>query len=61
MVFQRNRQTTFTVGSVTLKAGTGQIVVVRPGVAHKFVNSGSGRLRQIDIHASSNFITQWLE
>ena len=54
-------QTTFTVGSVALEAGAGQIVVVRPGVAHKFVNSGSGRLRQIDIHASSTFITEWLE
>jgi mannose-6-phosphate isomerase-like protein (cupin superfamily) len=54
-------QSTFTVGSVTLKAAAGQIVVVRPGVAHKFVNSGTGRLRQIDIHASPKFITEWLE
>ena len=54
-------QSTFTVGSATLKAGAGQIVVVRPGIAHKFVNSGSDRLRQIDIHASSKFITEWLE
>jgi mannose-6-phosphate isomerase-like protein (cupin superfamily) len=52
---------TFTVGSVTLEAGAGRIVVLRPGVAHKFVNSGSGRLRQVDIHASSKFITEWLE
>jgi mannose-6-phosphate isomerase-like protein (cupin superfamily) len=52
---------TFTAGPATLNAGAGQIVVVRPGVAHKFVNSGSGRLRQIDIHASSRFITEWLE
>jgi mannose-6-phosphate isomerase-like protein (cupin superfamily) len=52
---------TFTVGSMTVDAGAGQIVVVRPGVAHKFVNSGTGRLRQIDIHASPKFITEWLE
>jgi hypothetical protein len=25
------------------------------------VNSGAGRLRQIDIHASERFITEWLE
>jgi mannose-6-phosphate isomerase-like protein (cupin superfamily) len=54
-------QPTFTVRSVALKGGPGQIVVVRPGVPHKFVNSGSGRLRQVDIHASSKFITDWLE
>jgi mannose-6-phosphate isomerase-like protein (cupin superfamily) len=54
-------RSTFTVGSVTVDAGAGQIVVVRPGVAHKFVNSGPGRLRQIDVHASPKFITEWLE
>lgn len=52
---------TFTVGSVTVDAGAGQIVVVRPGVAHKFVNSGTGRLRQVDVHTSQKFITEWLE
>jgi hypothetical protein len=25
------------------------------------VNSGTGRLRQIDIHASERFVTEWLE
>jgi mannose-6-phosphate isomerase-like protein (cupin superfamily) len=54
-------RSTFTAGSATLDAGAGQIVVVRPGVAHKFVNSGTGRLRQVDIHASAKFITEWLE
>jgi mannose-6-phosphate isomerase-like protein (cupin superfamily) len=43
------------------EAGAGQMVVVRPGVAHKFVNAGTGRLRQIDLHASPRFITEWLE
>jgi mannose-6-phosphate isomerase-like protein (cupin superfamily) len=52
---------TFTVGSETLKATAGQVIVVRPGVAHNFVNSGEGWLRQIDIHANSKFITEWLE
>src|SRR5215213_9729762 len=39
----------------------GQVVVVPAGVAHKFVNSGAGRLRQVDIHASDHFVTEWLE
>jgi mannose-6-phosphate isomerase-like protein (cupin superfamily) len=52
---------TFTVDSTTLEARAGQIVIVPPGVPHKFVNSGQANLRQIDIHASSRFITDWLE
>ncbi len=54
-------QSRFTVGATTLDASACQIVVVRPGVAHKFVNSGTGPLRQIDIHANPEFITEWLE
>lgn len=54
-------RSSFTVGSATLDASPGQIVVVRPRVPHKFVNSGTGRLRQIDIHLNPKFITEWLE
>lgn len=54
-------QVTFTVGSATLEARAGQIVIVPPGAPHKFVNSGQGNLKQIDIHANSRFITDWLE
>jgi mannose-6-phosphate isomerase-like protein (cupin superfamily) len=54
-------QARFTVGSETVDAHAGQVLMVRPRVAHKFVNVGSGRLRQIDIHASPKFVTEWLE
>jgi mannose-6-phosphate isomerase-like protein (cupin superfamily) len=54
-------QATFTIGSDVFEAREGQVLIVRPRVAHKFVNSGKGRLRQIDIHASDRFITEWLE
>ncbi len=43
---------TFTVGDATVKVTGGQIVVVPAGVPHKFVNSGTGPLRQVDIHPS---------
>jgi mannose-6-phosphate isomerase-like protein (cupin superfamily) len=43
---------TFTVGDVTIEVTGGQIVVVPAGVPHKFVNSGTGPLRQVDIHPS---------
>jgi len=52
---------TFTAGDDVIEARGGQVVVVPAGVPHKFVNSGTGRLRQIDIHASERFITEWLE
>jgi mannose-6-phosphate isomerase-like protein (cupin superfamily) len=54
-------QASYTVGSETVNARAGQVLIVQPGVPHKFVNSGTGRLRQIDIHASARFVTEWLE
>jgi mannose-6-phosphate isomerase-like protein (cupin superfamily) len=50
---------TFTVGDTTIEAAAGQIVIAPAGVPHKFVNSGAGTLRQVDIHASPRFITTW--
>ena len=52
---------TFTAEDETIEATGGQVVVVPAGVAHKFTNSGTGRLRQVDIHASARFVTEWLE
>ena len=52
---------TFMAGDETIEATGGQVVVVPAGVAHKFTNSGTGRLRQVDIHASERFVTEWLE
>ena len=52
---------TFTAGDETKEATGGQVVVVPAGVAHKFTNSGTGRLRQVDVHASDKFVTEWLE
>ncbi len=43
---------TFTVGDATIEVGAGQVVVAPAGVPHKFVNSGTGPLRQVDIHPS---------
>lgn len=52
---------TFTVGSMTLDATAGQIIIAPSDTPHKFINSGEEPLRQIDIHASKRFITEWLE
>lgn len=52
---------TFTAGDETIEAKGGQVVVVPAGGPHKFVNSGAGPLRQIDIHPTGRFVTEWLE
>jgi mannose-6-phosphate isomerase-like protein (cupin superfamily) len=52
---------TFTVGADTVEAHRGDIIVAPANVPHKFVNSGAGRLKQIDIHLAPQFQTEWLE
>lgn len=52
---------TFTVGTQTLEVDAGQVVIVPPNTPHRFVNSGTGRLRQVDIHPNRSFVTTWLE
>jgi mannose-6-phosphate isomerase-like protein (cupin superfamily) len=36
-------------------------VVIPAGQPHGFTNTGHTRLRQVDIHASPRFVTEWLE
>ena len=52
---------TFRVADTQIDARPGQIIVVRANVPHAFKNAGDGRLRQIDIHLSPSFHTEWLE
>ncbi len=52
---------TYTVGSALLSAHAGQVIVAPANTPHKFVNTGDGPLRQVDIHLSREFITRWLE
>jgi mannose-6-phosphate isomerase-like protein (cupin superfamily) len=52
---------TFTVGSVTLEAHAGQMIIVPAEVPHKFRNLNHQQLKQIDIHVNKQFITDWLD
>lgn len=52
---------TFTDGRDEQVVGPGDVVIVPPEDPHAFVNSGDGRLRQIDVHLNSQFVTNWLE
>jgi mannose-6-phosphate isomerase-like protein (cupin superfamily) len=51
----------FTVGDETFEMEGGQIAIAQPNQPHKFVNTGEGRLRQIDIHCGPRFIQEELE
>jgi mannose-6-phosphate isomerase-like protein (cupin superfamily) len=41
--------------------GAGEMAVVDADQPHGFINTGEGTLRQIDLHLSPRFITEWLE
>ena len=53
-------EATFTLGDEQRVVRAGEVVVAPPGVPHRFVNSGDGPLRQVDIHVSRAFDTDWL-
>ena len=52
---------TFQCGEERFAVGAGDIVIVSPGVAHKFTNDGPDRSKLVCIHASRTFIGERLE
>ena len=54
-------QVAFVAADEEIRAGPGDIVIVPPNTPHAFTSSGDGRLRQIDIHVSPSFSTEWLQ
>jgi mannose-6-phosphate isomerase-like protein (cupin superfamily) len=54
-------EATVSGGDEELVARAGDILIVPAGEPHGFVSSGDGPLRQIDIHLSPRFETEWLE
>ena len=54
-------EATFTDGAKERVVRGGEVVIVSPDQPHAFVNSGTGRLRQIDVHLNSSFVTEWLD
>ncbi len=48
------------VGDEEGEVGAGDIVIVPANAPHHFVNIGTKILRQVDIHVSPRFITEWL-
>ena len=56
VAFTLEGRATITVGDETREAKAGGIVVIPANTPHRFVNSGTTVLRQIDVHASPKFI-----
>jgi mannose-6-phosphate isomerase-like protein (cupin superfamily) len=50
----------FTVGDERREVGAGEVLIVPAGTPHAFTNTGETNLRQIDIHLSRSFQTEWL-
>ena len=61
LFFVIDGEATFTDGMEKRVVRGGELVIVSPDQPHGFVNSGSGRLRQIDVHLNSRFVTEWLD
>jgi mannose-6-phosphate isomerase-like protein (cupin superfamily) len=60
IIIVQEGRATVVLDDVESEVAGGEIVVIPAGAAHRFVNSGDGPLRQIDIHVSSHFATEWL-
>ena len=52
---------TFQAGNERLHASPGDVVIVPPETPHKFTNDGPGQSVMVCIHASPEFVTEWLE
>jgi mannose-6-phosphate isomerase-like protein (cupin superfamily) len=51
---------TVTDGTTTVVVTAGEIAIAPARRPHAFTNTGTGRLRSIDIHTNNSFATQWL-
>jgi len=51
---------TYTVGSATIDVVAPRTLIGPANVSHGFTNVGDVRLKQVDIHLSPTFITEWL-
>ncbi len=56
VTFTLEGRATITVGDETREVNAGGIAVIPANTPHRFVNSGTTVLRQIDVHASPKFI-----
>ena len=46
---------TFTVGEITIEVGPGEVVIIPPGVPHRWVNHTEDTLHHTDVFAAGSF------
>jgi mannose-6-phosphate isomerase-like protein (cupin superfamily) len=56
VIFMIEGRATVTIGDELREVEAGAIAIIPANTPHRFVNSGPGMLRQIDVHASPKFI-----
>ena len=61
IAFVREGRGRWTVNGKTIDAGPGDILVVKAGEIHSFLNIGDGPLVQMDVHVNSRFVQENLE
>lgn len=49
------------VGDESREAKAGDIIVIPAGTPHSFTSIGDRPLRQMDLHANPEFVSEWLE
>ncbi len=54
-------EATFVVDGRSLTARAGQVIVVPPGAAHAFRNTGSSALEMLSIHPVAQMQGEWME
>jgi quercetin dioxygenase-like cupin family protein len=59
LFFVLEGEATFTDGESERVVTAGETAIAHAGQWHGFVNSGAGTLRQIDVHLSPHFDTEW--
>jgi mannose-6-phosphate isomerase-like protein (cupin superfamily) len=60
IIIVQEGQATAVVGDEERQVRAGDIVLISANQPHGFSNSGDVPLRQIDIHVSPRFVTEWL-
>lgn len=61
VIIVQEGQGTYVMGDEETEVRAGETIVIPADTPHKFVSTGSERLRAVDIHVSPRFSTEWLE
>lgn len=61
IIIVQEGSTACVIGEERREVHGGDITSIPARTPHSFVNIGDRPLRQIDVHASAQFVTEWLE